>query len=209
MGLRAGWACLWLLGCASSPGLGSGGPDNYGYNPEGKVWVRGPWDEIRSSPNADEVIDQLCPAVMKLPRVQRREYGQEYCGAIYSLGDGIYYASHPSPLGSAVLINPTKRKMCRPPRYVEDPRGHVSVLADFHSHPWPYSRMSEEDMLEKNQLWSIRLQFDTTCRVMKLIPYLGVARPGEVYERRGGEWVLIGIIKPENKATGVVSPPGG
>ena len=54
--------------------------------------------------------------------------------------------------------------------------------------------------------WSIRIQFDTRCRVMKLIPYLGAERPGEVFERRGKSWVLIGIIKPEDKASGNVTP---
>lgn len=44
-----------------------------------------------------------------------RDYGQEYCGAIYSLGDGIYHASMPSPLGEPVPVGPSKRKKCIPP----------------------------------------------------------------------------------------------
>ncbi|MFP2957461.1 hypothetical protein ACLEPN_06420 [Myxococcus sp. 1LA] len=61
------------------------------------VHVRGPWEAITPSTDVDEVIDQLCPAVMELPRATDRDYGQESCGAIYSLGDGTYYASMPSP----------------------------------------------------------------------------------------------------------------
>ncbi len=197
--------CCWLLACASGP-RAADETENYGWR-DGRVWVRGPWEQINPSKDVDDVIDQLCPAVMQLPNAQLKEYGQEYCGAIYSLGDGTYYASHPSPLSPQVLIVPERAKKCRPPRYVEDPRGRASILADYHSHPWPHNKMSQDDLLESNQRWFIRLQFDTTCHVMKLIPYVGENRPGEVYERKGKEWRLVAIIKPEDKAAGIVSPP--
>ncbi len=134
----------------------------------GWVWVLGPWKGIYPSKDVDEVIDQLCPAVMKLPNAQRGAYGQEYCGAIYSLGDGTYYASHPSPLSRYVVGSPVKDKSCNPPRSVNDPRGR---------------------------------------HVMKYIPYVGEPRPGEVYERVGGGWKLIGIVTPENKPSGKMTPP--
>jgi hypothetical protein len=196
--------CTAIVGCAS--GAGAVGPsENYGFKNGVQVWVRGPWTTIRASTNADEVIDQLCPAVMSLDRAQLREYGQEYCGAIYSLGDGHYYASMPSPLGKTVLVGPSKRKQCIPPRFVEDARGRASVLADFHSHPWSPSAMTPDDLMAKTQLWSIRIQFDTTCHIQKLIPYSDENRPGEVYERQGKSWKLVGIIKPEDKPYGIIT----
>lgn len=197
--------CCGLLACASGPRV-AGETETYGWR-DGRVWVRGSWEQISPSKDVDEVIDQLCPAVMRLPNARLKEFGQEYCGAIYSLGDGTYYASHPSPLSPQVLIVPERSKKCRPPRYVEDARGRVSILADYHSHPWPRNRMSQDDLLESNQRWFLRIQFDTTCHMMKLIPYVGENRPGEVYEREGREWRLIAIIQPEDKATGIVSPP--
>ena len=45
--------------------------------------------------------------------------------------------------------------------------------------------MSGDDLKEENYLWHIRIQFDTTCRIQKLIPYANDGRPGELYERRG------------------------
>nr|WP_225937177.1 hypothetical protein [Myxococcus sp. RHSTA-1-4] len=142
---------------------------------------------------------------MRLPRAQGREYGQEYCGAIYSLGNGAYHASIPSTLGPLLKAIPERQKRCKPPRYVDDPRGRTVVLADYHSHPWADSRMSPEDRLEARQRFSIRIQFDTKCRVMKLVPYVGEMRPGELYERRDQRWALIGIIKPEHKADGIIT----
>ena len=197
---------LWLVACASTPSGPVEGAD-YGYR-NGDIWVRGPWEAIAPSPDVDAVIDQLCPAVMRLPRAQGREYGQEYCGAIYSLGDGTYHASLPSPLGPILKGTPEPVKACFVPRYVDDSRGTARVLADYHSHPWADSRMSRRDMVEARQRWLIRVQFDTKCRVMKLVPYVGEERPGEVYERRGGRWALVGIIKPEHKAAGYVTPVG-
>jgi hypothetical protein len=197
---------LWCIGCAISP---QGPVENTDYGlRDGFVWVRGPWETITPSANVDEVIDQLCPAIMQLPRAQGREYGQEYCGAIYALEDGLFYASMPSPLGPILKAIPEKEKRCKPPLFVEDPRGDANPLADFHSHPWAHSRMSAADRMEARQRFSIRIQFDTTCRVMKLVPHIGEPRPGEVYERRGKGWVLLGTIKPEHKAAGVITPVG-
>jgi hypothetical protein len=215
MRLYAGLAltCSWLLACASGPRTAVN-TETYGRTDGGWVWVLGPWKGIYPSKDVDEVIDQLCPAVMKLPNAQRGAYGQEYCGAIYSLGDGTYYASHPSPLSRYVVGSPVKDKSCNPPRSVNDPRGHASILADYHSHPWPgpdkpdgRSFISREDLFESRQLWFIRIQFDTGCHVMKYIPYVGEPRPGEVYERVGGGWKLIGIVTPENKPSGKMTPP--
>jgi hypothetical protein len=86
-----GAVLLGVLGCAGEPSRPAE-PENYEYKGK-EVWVNGPWPEINSSSDVDEVIDQLCPAIMKLPRAAWRDYGQEYCGAIYSLGDGVYFAS--------------------------------------------------------------------------------------------------------------------
>jgi hypothetical protein len=194
--------CCGLLACASGPSP-AGATENYGFKGDW-VWVRGPWEQITPSRDADEVIDQLCPAIMSLPRAERGEYGQEYCGALYLLG-GTYYASHPSPLGAMMRIGGREeRKQCKPPRYVEDSRGQPTVIADFHSHPWA-TPMSQQDRRGPNQLWSIRLQLDTKCHVMKLIPYLEEERPGELYERQGKSWKLIGLIKPEDKDAGFVT----
>jgi hypothetical protein len=195
---------LWCAGCTSGPQPLIESSD-YGLR-DGFVWVRAPWAAITPSANTDEVIDQLCPAIMRLPRAQGREYGQEYCGALYSLEDGLFYASMPSPLGPILKAIPEKEKRCKPPLFVEDPRGVTHIVADFHSHPWAHSRMSAADRMEARQLYSLRIQFDTTCRVMKLVPYIGEPRPGEVYERRDKSWLLLGIIKPEHKAAGTISP---
>ncbi|NMO21978.1 hypothetical protein HPC49_46570 [Pyxidicoccus fallax] len=199
----AAFVAGWLVACASTPEGPVEGTD-YGYR-EGFVWVRGPWDAITPSTDVDVVIDQLCPAVMRLPRAQGREYGQEYCGAIYSLGNGTYHASFPSTLGPLLKAIPEREKRCKPPRFVDDARGKTVVLADYHSHPWADSRMSPADRMEARQRFSIRIQFDTKCRVMKLVPYVGEVRPGELYERREQRWVRIGIIKPEHKAAGIVT----
>lgn len=66
--------------------------------------------------------------------------------------------------------------------------------------------MSEDDKRANLQLFHIRIQFDTACTVMKLMPYLNADRPGEMYVRRGRNWVLIGYIKPEDKKSGRVTP---
>jgi hypothetical protein len=140
-----------LLGCASTP-TQDAEPASYGFKNGNKVWGRGPWQAITPSTDIDAVIDQLCPAVMALPRATFRDYGQEYCGAIYPMADGMYYASMPSPLSKTVLVGPSKRKSCIPPSYVEDDRGHATPTADFHSHPWSPSSLSPIDALAKTQL---------------------------------------------------------
>jgi hypothetical protein len=200
------WLCV-VLGCASGP-PSAGATTDYGFI-EGTrhVWVRGPWDAIQPSRDIDEVIDQLCPAIMELPGTRFGEHGQEYCGAIYSLGDGLYRSSLPSPLGNGEWRGPQKRKSCRPPLSVRDARGRTSVSADYHGHPWPNSPMSDVDRQASTQLWHIRIQFDSTCHIQKLIPYMNENRPGELYERQGKTWKLIGLIQPADKAAGTVEDP--
>jgi hypothetical protein len=198
--------CWGLLGCASGPEP-AGEPANYGIK-DGQVWVRGPWDAIKPSRDLDEVIDQLCPAVMELPGAQFGDYGQEYCGLVYSLGDSTYYASHPSPLARTKVSRSSREKNCFVPRQVVDTRGQTEPHADYHGHPWSPSPMTESrlDRLAATQVFSIRIQFDKACHIQKLIPYLKEDRPGELYERRGKSWKLIGLIKPEHKASGQVTP---
>ncbi|WP_224371950.1 hypothetical protein [Hyalangium versicolor] len=207
------WVALcvlaWLPGCVSAPPRALETED-YGFEGESRfVWVRGPWEAIRPSTNVDEVIDQLCPAVMALPRATLRDYGQEYCGLIYSLGDGEYFASKPSPLSDIRLVGPARSKSCYSPSSVRDARGRASPLADYHGHPWAPSALSDRDRRANTQLWSIRIQFDSKCTLQKLIPYVHEDRPGEVYERRGKTWKLVGIIKPEDKASGLVTSVEG
>lgn len=199
-------ALLVLSGCASNPPRAQAS-ENHGFiQGTDHVWVRGPWGEITPSENVDDVVDQLCPAVMRLPGSRLKEYGQEYCGVIYSLGQGVYYASHPSPLGERQFLGPSKRKTCTVPTQIKDERGRASGFADFHGHPWFPSQMSPEDRMRKNQHWFVRIQFDANCHLQKLIPYVDEGRPGEVYERRGKAWKLVGIIKPQNKPFGIVTP---
>jgi hypothetical protein len=179
---------------------------DYGFNKNGFVWVRGPWTAIQPSRDMDEVIDQLCPAVMALPLATWGNYGREYCGAIYTLGEGTYYASKPSPLRKNDGREPASSKTCAPPQRVIDQRGHTVTQLDYHSHPWPVSGMSEKDRRASRQIWPIRIQFDSRCTIQKLVPNLGSPRPGEIYERRGKTWVLIGLIQPEDKPSGRVTP---
>jgi hypothetical protein len=195
---------LGLAGCVSQPE--TAGENAYYGVKDGVVWVQGPWDAITPSENIDELIDQLCPAIVGLPAAAFREYGQEYCGLIYSLGDGTYYASHPSPLGRTELSFVNKRKQCFVPKLVFDSRGLPLPTADFHSHPWAGSEMSQQDRRNLTQVYSIRIQFDTECKVMKLIPYKNESRPGEVYSRVGKSWKLIALIKPEDKEEGIMTP---
>lgn len=209
MRLAALTVLTWVSGCVSAPSRALETED-YGFEGESRfVWVRGPWDAIKPSTDVDEVIDQLCPAVMTLPRATLRDYGQEYCGLIYSLGNGEYFASRPSPLGDIRVVGPTKRKSCYPPSTVRDARGRPSPLADYHSHPWAPSALSNGDRRASTQIWFIRIQFDSKCTLQKLIPYVHEDRPGEVYERQGKSWKLVGIIKPEDKATGLVTSVEG
>lgn len=200
------WAgLLVLLSACANTSYRYQGRDTF-FGGDGKaVWVRGPWPAIQPSTDVDDVIDQLCPAVVELEGARDKDYGQEYCGVLYSLKDARYYASYPSPLGELQRVGPSKRRSCTSPRYVRDERGRPIGLGDFHSHPWAPSPMSEGDRREENQLWLIRIQFDTDCHVMRLIPNVETARPGEVYLRQGKTWKLIGIIKPENKKLGIVT----
>jgi len=192
-----------LFGCAVAP---EPLPDSrYGMKEDGAVWVRGPWDAIQPSADVDEVIDQLCPATVQFPRATARDYGQEYCGLIYLMPDGQYYASHAAPFGKTLSLGPSRKKFCRVPIEVRDGRGSPDIRADFHLHPWNGSPMSPDDLLSKNQLFSIRIQFDAGCRVLKYIPYLEEVRPGELYERQRKEWLLVGLVKPEDKAIGKVT----
>jgi len=197
--------CWGWLGCAHGPEP-AGEPAAYGRENR-RVWVSGPWEAIQPSSEVDEVIDQLCPAVMKLPRAKDENYGREYCGVIYTVGDSTYYASHPSPLTDLRAGRVSPEKNCFVPRDVRDPRGQIVTLGDYHSHPWAPSSMirSLGDKRSNTQLYSIRIQFDTACNLQKLVPYLNEDRPGELYERREKQWKLIGLIKPENKATGVIT----
>ncbi len=157
----------------------------------------------------DEVIDQLCPAVMELPLATFGDYGREYCGAIYTLGEGTYYASKPSPLRKKDRKEPASDKTCITPRYVMDQRGHAITQLDYHGHPWRTSRMSDKDREGLRQIWPIRIQFDGRCTIQKFIPNPGSSRPGEVYERRGKTWVLIGLVNPEDKLSGHMTPITG
>jgi hypothetical protein len=203
--LLLGLVCCGWLGCANGPEP-AGEAATYGRE-NGRVWVSGPWEAIKPSNDVDEVIDQLCPAIMKLPLAREEDYGREYCGIIYSLGDGIYYASHPSPLSDTRAGRVSPKKNCFMPRMVRDERGQSVPLGDYHGHPWSPSPMTKStaDLLSKTQLYSIRIQFDTACNLQKLVPYLIDDRPGELYERRGKRWKLIGLIKPEHKATGFIT----
>lgn len=194
------------LGCGGQSYVRTGTGQYFGRK-NGDVWVRGPWPAIQPSRDVDGVIDQLCPAIMEMDGARAKDFGQEYCGAIYTLRDGMHYASFPSPLGRTTIVFEDKRKSCHAPRYVEDARGYASILADYHSHPWFPSPMSPEDRRAKNQRWVIRVQFDAECRVMKLIPHLDdPGRPGEVYVRRGKTWKLIGFIAPADKPFGYITP---
>ncbi|RKG95110.1 hypothetical protein [Corallococcus carmarthensis] len=195
-----------LLGCAGTSYFQSGSETLFGQR-GARVWVKGPWPAVHPSADVDEVIDQLCPAVMALDRARERDYGQEYCGLIYSLGGGEYYASWPSPLGRTTLVgSDLRRKSCSVPSSVRDDRGLPSTLADFHSHPWFPSGMSQEDRWGQSQRWTLRIQFDAGCTVTKLVPYKGENRPGEVYLRRDKTWKLIGYIHEADKDTGFITP---
>ncbi|MBU8897911.1 hypothetical protein DRW03_28580 [Corallococcus sp. H22C18031201] len=172
--------------------------------------MRGPWPAIHSSLKADDIIDQLCAPLMEMPAAApaRGEYGQEYCGVIYSQ-EGAYYASWPAAIESLRVSQENKDfKDCRLPYRVVDERGRTAILADYHTHPWRYSRMSLQDRWQSHQRYSFRIQMDPTCTVQMYIPHIGESRPGEVYVRQGHRWQLIGQVK--DKMNGVIlSVPGG
>ncbi len=50
------------------------------------------------------------------------------------------------------------------------------------------------------------MEVNSECTLQKFIPYRYDARPGEVYARREKRWVLVGIIKQEDKPYGFVTP---
>ncbi|WP_002639683.1 hypothetical protein [Myxococcus hansupus] len=199
-------ASVLLASCSSAPWMPREA-EHYGFTTSAsrRVWVRGPWEAIVPSNDIDEVIDQLCPAIMKLPGAMDRDYGQEYCGALYTLGDGVYHASFPSPLGPRRPVGPSKRKTCYAPMSIRDERGRASVIADYHSHPWFPSPMSEEDRRANTQRYFIRIQFDARCIIHKLVPYANEPRPGELYVRVDKQWRLVGHILPDDKATGRIT----
>jgi len=94
------------------------------------------------------------------------------------------------------------------PRVVKDPSGVRAIEADFHSPPWPNSPLSAEfDTRAAAQRYSIRIQFDTTCRVLKLVPHLNEPVPGEIFERVGRAWHLLRVIPVWDKGTGRIRPP--
>jgi hypothetical protein len=173
---------------------------------DGAVWAEGPWEAVHPSADIDEVVDQLCPAIARQPLAAAGDYGQEYCGVLYRMPDGKYYASHAATLGKVLALGPSRKKLCRVPVEVRDGRGEPDLRADFHSHPWKGSPMSPQDLIAKNQVFSIRIQFDAGCRVLKYLPFLqDGSRAGELYERQGRVWRLVGRVRPENKAIGKVT----
>jgi len=132
--------------------------------------------------------------------------GSPRYGLIYSLPDGRYYASVPSPLGLRIHEGRGPDKSCRIPAMIHDERGSPEVLADYHSHPWPGDPLSDGDLSARRQRWSIRIQFDTTCRIYKYVPYLGQSRSGEVYLRVAKTWRLQSIVRPDDKKAGKPTP---
>jgi len=208
------WPTLLLLLCIAckGPPRKAQETEHYGFigDDSDYVWARGPWPEVEPSQDVDEVIDRLCPAIMRLPNATTRNYGQEYCGLIYSRGDGLYRTSHPSPLGRWQLRGESTQKSCFPVRKVIDSEAQVTaIFADYHSHPWFPSPLSETDRRAANQMWFVKIQLDSACHIQKLVPHLDDAsKPGEVYSRREGRWVRIGIIKLADKPFGFITPVG-
>lgn len=143
---------------------------------------------------------------MALERAHDHDEGWEYCGLLYS-SEGTTYASLPSPL-SRDTPGPSRIKSCRIPASVRDgARPSLTVLADYHSHPWPDSPLSANDAALRSQRWSIRIQFDTRCHVYKLLPNAGKPLPGEVYERVGKQWRPVSIVRVSDKPVGLIQPP--
>jgi hypothetical protein len=205
IGRFATLAALAGLGCASASGLMFREGADYGIE-KGAVWVRGPWDLVTPSTDIDEVIDQLCPVVMRLPDARGHDDGVEYCGLLYAGADGRFYASVASPL-SPDPPKPSPIKRCIMPSTVRDAGGVGSVEADFHSHPWPYSPLtSGADTAARVQRFSIRVQFDTSCHVLKFVPHVNEPVPAEVFERVGRTWHLIRVIPVWNKTDGFIWP---
>jgi len=195
------------LGCASVPGPRLREGADYGRDDRG-AWVRGPWELIRPSAEVDEVIDQLCPAVMQLPGARGHDDGVEYCGLLYVGMDGRYYASTPSRLAAKGQAASSSTKTCVIPARVIDPSGSRMIEADFHGHPWPWSGLTSGfDTASRYQRYSIRIQFDTTCHVLKLVPHVNEPVPAEIFERVGLTWRLLRVIPVWNKESGKIDPP--
>jgi len=170
---------------------------------------RGPWTLVRPSADIDDVIDQLCPAVMSLPDARAHDDGVEYCGLLYQGVDGGFRASAPSRLPAKVRTELMRAsKTCTIPLRVADPGGVRAIEADFHSHPWPDSPLTPPfDTASRNQRYSIRIQFDTTCHVLKLVPHVNEPVPAEIFERVGRSWHLLRTIPVHHKDSGTIEPP--
>ncbi|WP_163997593.1 hypothetical protein [Pyxidicoccus caerfyrddinensis] len=65
--MKCRWAgLLVLLSACANTSYRYQGRDTY-FGGEGKaVWVRGPWPAIQPATDVDDVIDQLCPAIVEL-----------------------------------------------------------------------------------------------------------------------------------------------
>jgi hypothetical protein len=201
--------CVLALGCVSGPRTSGEGVD-YGFYSDGKrmrVWARGPWEAISPSRDVDGVIDQLCPAIMKLDLAAMGDYGKEYCGVIYRpLDDPDFYATVPSPLREPERDSALrKKKTCIAPTTVRDPRGQYKSEADYHSHTWRSSGMSLVDLVGPHYYF-VRIQFDASCHMQKYIPHIYDNEPGELFERIGKTWKLIGYVK--DKSTGEITSVG-
>jgi len=198
---------LVMVGCASvTAPLVREGVD-FGRGGRG-VWVRGPWELIRPSAEVDEVIDQLCPAVMHLPDARGHDDGAEYCGLLYISADGRYYSSVPSRLSAKGQAGSSSTKTCVIPTEVRDRAGFQTIEADFHSHPWQGSSLTPGfDTATRYQRYSIRIQFDTTCHVLKLVLHVNEPVPGEIFERVGKTWQLLRAIPVWDKESGKIDPP--
>jgi hypothetical protein len=198
-----------LSNCASVPGPRMQEGTDYGRDSRG-VWVRGPWESIKPSTDIDEVIDQLCPAVMQLPDARGHDDGTEYCGLLYQGTDRKFHASAPSRLSLRAGARPSldDKKTCILPTRVDDPAGLRTVEADFHNHPWPGSPLTPLfDTGARSQKYSIRVQFDTTCHVLKFVPHVNEPVPAEVFERVGRSWRILRVIPVYDKEKGVIDPP--
>jgi hypothetical protein len=205
----AGVFCVLALSCVSGPRT-SGEEVDYGFYQDGRrmrVWARGPWEAINPSTDVDEVIDQLCPAIMKLDLATLGDYGREYCGVIYrTLDSPNFYATVPSLLRNPELDSAIrKKKTCLAPSRVRDPRGQYKPEADFHSHTWSSSGMSLMDRVGPHYYF-IRIQFDTLCHIQKYIPHIYDNQSGELFERSGKTWKLMGYVK--DKSTGEITSAG-
>ena len=84
-------------------------------------------------------------------------------------------------------------------RQVKDERGNAHIKGDFHGHPWGPSPMSDKDRRPSNPIYFVRIQFDSRCQIMKLIPHLKEDRPGELFVRQGKNGSSSGISFPKIK----------